>query len=342
MIINMPIETGSYDIHLDFNSMNDLKTYTKNYQEVFVITDEILYHIHAKRLIESLEKDPIFEVVKSGESSKSFITYERVINSLISKGIKRNSLIIAFGGGVIGDLAGFVSATLYRGIDYIQIPTSLLSMVDSSIGGKTGINTKQGKNLVGAFYTPKAVIIDPVFLETLPDKEYKNGMAEIIKAAMIKDSILFEKLENNSIGLLEMLERSILVKKHIVDLDPKEENLRMLLNFGHSFGHAIEQKSGYTTPHGFAVAEGMVLAVKTGIKLNITNKMVLKRMHNVMDKYDLGQLKEEPLKLIDQLLFDKKFKNGKLNLILVKDIGDSIIYPITKEEIYECYHKETH
>ena len=109
----------------------------------------------------------------------------------------------------------------------------------------------------------------------------------------------------------------------------------MLLNFGHSFGHAIEQKSGYTTPHGFAVAEGMVLAVKTGIKLNITNKMVLKRMHNVMDKYDLGQLKEEPLKLIDQLLFDKKFKNGKLNLILVKDIGDSIIYPITKEEIYE-------
>ncbi|MDY0210411.1 MAG: 3-dehydroquinate synthase [Acholeplasma sp.] len=339
MIINMPLEAHSYRIHLHKNAILDLKEYLDTDKEVFVLTDENLFKLYELKLKEILcDYQVSFVVVKAGEHSKSLAVFEQVVDEFILKGIKRNSCLLAFGGGVIGDLGGFVASSLYRGIEYIQIPTSLLSMVDSSIGGKTGINTKMGKNLIGAFYNPKAVIIDPVFIKTLPDVEYQNGMAEIIKAALIKDKTLFEKLESNELGLLEMIERSILVKKDIVLKDPYEENLRMILNFGHSFGHIIESKSAYKIPHGFAVAEGMILAIKAGIKLKITPRIILKRLHNVLEKYNLGQQKIDVYEMIEPLFYDKKFKNGKLNFILIEDIGISRIYPITQEALNECYH----
>jgi 3-dehydroquinate synthase len=345
MRIHMPLDNHSYDILLDHKAILQLPSEIKKWykgDKIFIVTDENVHRLH-QNLVEDVLKDfsLVFVVVEPGETSKSFEVYESVIDQLIQQGMKRTDLLIAFGGGVIGDLAGFVASTLYRGVPYVQIPTTLLAQVDSSIGGKTAINSSKGKNMVGTFYQPKLVIIDPDFLKTLSDFEYKNGMAEVIKSAYIGDVVLQDKLLKGQIKTLEMIERSIMVKRQVVLIDEFDLNERMFLNFGHTFGHALEKQSKYEIAHGFAVAEGMLMATHIGERLGITPITVFKGLKILLEKYDLGLLNTNPIPLIEDVFYDKKNTHGQLKMVFLSEIGKPIIQPMTKEVLYECYHSQT-
>jgi 3-dehydroquinate synthase len=341
----MPLTNHAYDILLDHKAILQLPIEIKKWykgDKLFIVTDDHVHQLYQSMIADILKEFTLhFVIVRPGEVSKSFGVYEDVIDQLIQQGMKRTDLLIAFGGGVIGDLAGFVASTLYRGVPYIQIPTTLLAQVDSSIGGKTAINSSKGKNMVGTFYQPKLVIIDPDFLKTLPDFEYKNGMAEVIKSAYIGDSVLQDKLFKGQIKTLEMIERTIMVKRQVVLIDEFDLNERMFLNFGHTFGHALEKQSNYEIAHGFAVAEGMLMAIHIGERLGITPPTIFKGLKLLLEKYDLGLLNSSPVSLIEDIFYDKKNTNGHLKMIFLKEIGKPWIQPITKEVLYECYHSQT-
>lgn len=343
MILNMSLLNDEYDIYIGNGSALYFNTLVKKVydgKKVFVVTDQHVFDLYSKQLIHKLNDFELtFEVVSPGEKSKSFETYQQVVENLIDKGIKRGHLIIAFGGGVIGDLAGFVASSLYRGIKCIQIPTSLLSMVDASIGGKTGINTSKGKNLVGAFYQPKMVVVNTTFLKTLPEIEHINGMAEIIKSAFIGDKRLVTQLLDRSVSLDEMIKRTIEVKRRLVLLDEYDLNERMFLNFGHTFGHAIEKKSNFEIKHGFAVAAGMKIALLIGVKLGITSEYLLEQMIALLEKYGLNDIEINELDYIDDVFFDKKNINDSLNMIFITDLGVPVIRKVTKEELNGCFNQ---
>lgn len=322
MILNL----NSYDIKIENNLLENLaeeikKVYTND--RIFIVTDKNLVRLYESKLRTALKGFKVdFVVVEPGEHSKSFHTYEVVSRYLIQNGMRRNHLLVAFGGGVIGDLAGFVAGTLYRGVPFIQIPTSLLAMVDSSIGGKTGIDVKEGKNLLGVFKNPKAVYIDPMLLNTLPEIEYRNGMAEVIKAAIINDKELFEYLKKHDRLTIKELIAAIEVKRKIVLEDPFEENIRMYLNFGHTFGHAIEKHFDYSIKHGFAISYGMILSLEEGIRLGYTPKWLYEEVKAMLFKH---RLVKEPLFKKDQFIHlistDKKQLADGLRFIFAKDIG---------------------
>lgn len=344
MRIEMPLKNHPYDILVEHKAILQLPCEIKKIylgDKIFVITDHNVAKIYQANLEEILCDFKVsFVVVSAGEEAKSMAVYESVINTLMDNNMKRTDLLIAFGGGVIGDLAGFVASTLYRGVPYIQIPTTLLAQVDSSIGGKTAINSQKGKNMIGTFYQPKFVLIDPDFLKTLSDFEYKNGMAEVIKSAFIGDPVLQEKLLTGHIKTLEMIERSIQVKRQVVLIDEFDLNERMFLNFGHTFGHALEKQSNYQVAHGFAVAEGMLMATHIGEKLGYTPKSIFKSLKILLEKFDLGLLNTNPIPLIEDVFFDKKNTHGQLKMVFISDIGKPMIKPITKEVLYECYNSQ--
>ena len=219
-------------------------------------------------------------MIPHGEESKVLSTYAYVCEELIKKDIRRNNLLVALGGGVIGDLCGFVAATLYRGIPYVGIPTSLLSQMDSSIGGKTGIDFYNRKNIIGAFKQPSMVLIDPKVLNTLDIKEFNNGMGELIKHGAIGNKILLDLLFDKPMITEDIIYESLTVKKRVVELDEFDLKERMTLNFGHTFGHAIELKYGYK--HGEAVAIGMLMAIEMGIDLGITDKSCYDIIYNII------------------------------------------------------------
>ncbi len=232
--------------------------------------------------------------------------------------------MLAFGGGVIGDLTGFIASTLYRGISYVQIPTTLLAQVDSSIGGKVGIDLKEGKNLIGSFYDPKFVLIDPSLLKTLSKREYANGLAEMIKAGLIGDKKLYTYLlEHETVTEVEIAE-AIQVKRNVVLLDPYDKKERMYLNFGHTFGHAIEKKHKYETYlHGEAISYGMLIALQIGIQLGETKEELYQEVLNLLLKR--GLVKEPLLKKDDyqaEIIHDKKNLADGLHFILVTKPGD--------------------
>ena len=267
----------NYDIFIEEDGLSHLAKHIKEvyqFDDLFVITDQNVFDLYNEKLIQALIGYKLsFVILPPGEKSKSLDTYHQAIQTLIEKGIKRNHLILAFGGGVIGDLAGFIASTLYRGISYIQIPTTLLAQVDSSIGGKVGIDLKEGKNLIGSFYDPKFVFIDPSFLKTLSKREYNNGLAEMIKAGLIGDKKLYSYLlEHDKVTVTEITE-AIQVKRNVVLIDPYDKKERMYLNFGHTFGHAIEKKHKYETYlHGEAISYGMLIALQIGIQIGETKE----------------------------------------------------------------------
>ena len=303
-------------------------------RRLFLVTDENVYFYYKNHLKEVFsDYDVSYTIIKAGETSKSLENYYQVCNELLSKHIQRKDMIIAFGGGVVGDLTGFVAATILRGVDFIQIPTTLLAMVDSSIGSKVGINTSYGKNLLGAFKHPILVIIDPWYLKTLPKAQYNNGMAEVIKACLIKDETLIFDLKNNHIE--NIITKAISVKKDIVLNDPYEHNERLFLNFGHTFGHAIEKASNYQINHGYAIAMGMDIAVRLGIYLNITNKEVLKTLHELLNLYNLPSYNSNLLELLPYISQDKKSTGDFINFVFIKDVGKPLIKKIAKEAFYE-------
>ena len=332
------IKTEAYDIIIENGSFTRLKSEleTLTYGTLFFIIDAKVYKLHYEkitRIIQTLAAKII--LVPHGEQSKSFETYRQVIAKLLDKGIKRDDLLIALGGGVSGDLTGFIAATLYRGIRFIQVPTTLLSMVDSSIGGKTAINLPEGKNLIGAFYMPKKVLIDPLFLKTLPDKEYKSGLSETYKAALLQDATLLQKLKAGHPIDETIIKQAIDVKKAIVAQDPLDEGYRHILNFGHTFAHAIERRYNFKDiTHGEAVAEGMIMALKIGVKFNQTPRGLMEAIEQLFLEKDLVA---KPLldyrDFLHEIKTDKKMVQDGLNFVFLSDYQKPLIKKIDLRDL---------
>lgn len=327
MKINMP----NYDIIVDHQAMNQISSYIKDvypYDQVFILTDHHVYGLYKDKISQWFNAFQVEIVsVEPGEKSKSYQVYLEAIEALIAKDIKRKHLLIALGGGVIGDLAGFIASTLYRGIPFIQIPTTLLAMVDSSIGGKVGIDLDSGKNLLGAFYQPKKVIIDPDFLDTLSVLEYRNGMAEMIKSGLIGDPLLYTYFKSNDKVTIKEIIQTIEVKRKVVLIDPFDHKERMYLNFGHSYGHAIEKATHYEVyKHGQAISYGMLIALEKGIALGITPKHLYQEVENILCRLEL--VKKPVLKAEDyeqELKYDKKNMADGYHFIFIEEVGKPCI-----------------
>lgn len=316
-------------------------------KKIFIITDQNVYNIYGKEFEDNMKSngfEPHFTIVEPGEKSKSISVLESVYDCLLEKEITRSDMIVALGGGVVGDLTGFVAATLLRGIRFIQIPTSLLAQIDSSVGGKVAVNLEKGKNLVGNFYHPDAVLIDPDMLKTLEKRFFYDGMAEVIKYGCIKSLELFEMLESYKTeeeffqNIDEIIYRCCDIKRAVVEEDEKDIGNRMLLNFGHTLGHAVEKYFKYEKyTHGEGVAIGMYnITVKSESK-GETESGVAERIKSLLAKYNLPY--EMPPMEISEVKkaigLDKKSSSGSITLILLKRIGESYLKKIDKQEIVD-------
>ena len=279
--------------------------------------------------------DVVTATVPAGEEHKTIQTIASIYDQLFAKTVERSTPVVALGGGVIGDMAGFVAATILRGVPFVQVPTTLLSMVDASVGGKTGVNHAVGKNLIGAFHQPIAVLIDPEVLRTLPARELRSGLAECIKHDIIRDADGFARLENE-IGralkldidyLAELVAHNVAIKARVVEADPFEKGERAHLNFGHTFGHAIETVSHYSYAHGECVALGMVAAARCAAGLGMIDRPSEERITSVIRKAELptGGMKLGVDEVIAAMSFDKKVKAGKIRFILPDRIGHVVI-----------------
>lgn len=310
--------------------------------KIFILTDDNVNKYYGEKVYSKL-KEAGYEVKKhvlhAGEETKNFFTLPEVYNQLLDFKITRSDLIITLGGGVIGDLGGFVASTYLRGVSFVQIPTSLLAQVDSSIGGKVAVDLEKGKNLVGSFYHPKAVLIDPLVLKTLDKRFLIDGMAEVIKYGCIKDKELFEYLQNihdeneliNKIGII--IYKCCDIKREVVEKDEKDTGERMLLNFGHTIGHAIEQYYNYTKyTHGEAVAIGMYNICLMSEKHGLTKVGTSKIVKDILEKYNLPYKMEVDINdILETINLDKKNLGKNLNLIILREIGNSEIYKTTNE-----------
>jgi len=349
--INLDLPEKSYEIIVGTNILEQLKIFlqNKNYNKIIAISDENVIKFHGEKL-KNFDIKIDFVVVKSGESSKSFAVFEEVCEEILQKNIDRNTLLIAFGGGVVGDLTGFCASILLRGIDFIQIPTTLLAMVDSSVGGKTAINSRGGKNLIGSFYQPKFVLCDINFLETLSIREFRAGYAEIVKYGFIYDKNFFEFLDENlaeifnkNLQILQkIITRSCEIKSQIVGRDEKENGERALLNFGHTFGHIFETETNYSNEilHGEAVAIGMIMASQMSLNLGLLNADEYQKISNHLQKsgfeLNLKNIRQNWLQenLIKHLFKDKKTENNQLTFILLNKIGEAKIHKKISLEIF--------
>jgi len=311
-------------------------------RRLFVLTDSNVYTLYEDFLRRLSDNVHFFE---AGEENKNYKTVLKIYDFLIENGADRYSTVVGVGGGVVGDIAGFAASSYMRGVKLIHVPTTLLAMVDSAIGGKTGINYHGLKNVVGSFYQPEAVFVDVEFLKTLPEREYLSAFAEVVKYGIIRDSELFDFLERNVQGIRKrdprilkiVVERSIKNKVEIVEGDEKETGMRAILNFGHTFGHAIESLTGYRRfYHGEAVAIGMVKAMEVSERMGLVEKEDVDRVVKLLKSLKLpvavsdGVEKE---KMLEIMLKDKKNKNSSLRFVLTKGIGSSIIASGVKEEL---------
>jgi 3-dehydroquinate synthase len=335
--IHIELEDKSYDILIGSDIRKEIQKtlqqleYKK--QSIAIITDQNIEKNYKGLLDETFSITPRF-VLTPGEANKSMGKLEECHEFLINSHIERTSAIFAIGGGVVGDLAGFAAASYMRGIDYYQIPTSLLAMVDSSIGGKTSVNLKSGKNLVGAFYQPKGVFIDTDFLKTLPSQEFTSGMAEVIKHALLGDKNLFELLETSPVltakspEITALIEKSCQIKANIVKQDEKDKNgKRALLNLGHTFGHAIEQSTDYKEYlHGEAVSIGLVMAARLSELLGYIDEKQFMRIKSLIEKYGLPTKLKKSVniaKLNKAIHRDKKTEAGFPHFIVLNKIGEA-------------------
>ena len=335
-----------------------LKAGIKKGVKILVVTNNDVAIPYGDLFLKSLKEsgfDPHLLIIQAGEDQKTPESISLIHDAAYSAKLERGSLMIAFGGGVVGDMTGFAAATWLRGISVVQVPTTLLSMVDAAIGGKTGVNHKGGKNLIGAFHQPKLVLIDPLTLKTLPERQFRAGMAEVIKYGVIGDSALFNLLEQHhdlkslqAVGgelLEEIIERAARSKAKIVVSDEKESGIRAFLNYGHTFGHVIENLCGYGTwLHGEAVAMGMVAVGKLAVRRGLWKDTDEKRQKQLIEKAGLPS-RWPKLKLDNVLLSlqgDKKVKEGQICFVLPTKIGDVDIFnDITNKEIRECLESLT-
>ncbi|MBI2101552.1 3-dehydroquinate synthase [Candidatus Woesearchaeota archaeon] len=333
---------NSYDITIGRGLLEGLAMeLKKNPANKFVIiTDSNIAGTYGKRLLNDLKKRNIGAHLinfPAGEKSKTRKTKEKIENEMLKLALGRDACIISLGGGVAGDIAGFAAATYMRGIPYIQVPTTLLAMVDSSIGGKVAVDTMHAKNAIGSFYQPKKVVVDLNFLKTLPKKELVNGLAELIKHALIKDRGFFHFIEKNIGGILACdadilktaIKRSCEIKADIVMQDEKEKGIRRILNYGHTIGHAIESSLGYKISHGNAIAIGMGYAAKLSAKLGFLHEGSVIRQNNLLEyiglPHKLSHHKLKPRKILEHIQYDKKITNGRINFVLLNSIGDAFV-----------------
>ena len=345
--IEVKLAAGPYKIQIEpglLNSCGERIRSVSTAKQVVVISDETVWGLYGSRMEIALKRagfhvDTI--TLQPGEGSKSMESFARVCARLVDLHVLRDHLVIAFGGGVVGDLAGFAAAVYMRGLPYVQMPTTLLAQVDSSVGGKTGIDLPQGKNLLGAFHQPLLVITDPSLLNTLNKKQLAEGMAEIIKYGAISDEILFEKLEGYGgiEGALPHMEEIIYRccdrKRIFVEKDERDSGERRKLNFGHSFGHAIERMGNFQIhTHGEAVAIGMGMAAKVGEMLGVTPKGIGERIQAITKAYGLpAEIQADYKELVRHMTIDKKNDQKGLKLILLEKIGESLIHNIAEQEL---------
>ena len=325
----VPIEltnTQNIKYSVTIDSLPSLSYETK----VVVVTNPTISALHLEKLLSKLSATQLHVVtVPDGEEYKNLETVENILNELFTHKLDRKSLLIAFGGGVIGDMTGFTASLYQRGIDFVQIPTTLLSQVDASVGGKTGVNNSFGKNLIGAFYQPKAVYIDTDFLKTLPKREFSAGIAEIVKMAVMFDADYFDYLTSldftNKDALEKAIQRSVELKAWVVNQDEKEAGIRAVLNYGHTFAHVVENETKYKTYlHGEAVSIGMVMANELALELGLISFDETKRVKEFLVKHDLPidyEIKDSE-EFYDKFFLDKKSANDKIKFILPKNIGN--------------------
>lgn len=344
-IIRVKLPHTSYQVVIASNILSQLGSYLESLnlgQKILLISNPEIFAHYGKIVVNSLAKSgfKVFNhLITPGELYKTLDSIARIYDTALENRLERSSTMVALGGGVIGDMTGFAAATWLRGINFVQVPTSLLGMVDASIGGKTGVNHPQGKNLIGAFYQPHLVFIDTFVLKTLPTREFRAGMAEVIKYGIIWDVDLFSQLEQATIldnldslsqELLQtIITRSCQAKVDVVSQDEKETGLRAILNYGHTIGHAIESLTGYKKiNHGEAVGIGMVAAGKIAVKLKLWTEEEAERQDNLIAKVGLPTAFPKVLeidKVINILQADKKVKADRVHFILPTKIGKVLI-----------------
>ena len=356
--LNINLGQRSYDIIIGreiLSNLSEILPFSVQGRKVFIVTDENVER-YAKNVQEGLKKQGALfceiMVLPSGEATKSYENLQKVQGWMLENAIHRNALVIAVGGGVIGDLTGFAAATVLRGVPYVQVPTTLLSQVDSSVGGKTGINTKYGKNFVGAFYQPKAVLIDLKTLETLPRRELLAGYAEIVKYGLIKDPVFFEWLEANGAKVCAMdddalsyaIEVSCKAKAAVVQADELESGeVRALLNLGHTFGHALEAAAGYDGRllHGEGVSIGIIMAMELSAWMNVCPR---EDVAYVKAHFESVGLPTSPQQIgngfkisvdtmIETMRRDKKAKDDKITFVLMRGIGEAFVTQDVPEDL---------
>ena len=350
MVKTLRVDTSRpYDIKIGFGLLDRVGELCRETlpraQKLAVVTDSNVQPLYLERVANSL-KQAGFQVlsltVPAGEGAKCAEQLVMLWEKLMEFGMTRTDVVAALGGGVVGDLAGFAAATLLRGVDYVQIPTTLLAQVDSSVGGKVAIDLHAGKNLAGAFWQPSLVLIDPDCLSTLSDRTFSDGMAEVIKYGCIRDRAFFDLLDRcgGRAGVIECIEEVIYtccdIKRKVVLADERDTGERMVLNFGHTIGHAFELAGNYETwTHGQGVAAGMNWAAQIGVGLGVTPDIVYP-IQNILKKYGLPIDIPCPWDTLTKaVLRDKKNLGGKINLIVLESLGHAIPYPVTFDRLLE-------
>ncbi len=350
--VHVALGDRSYDIHIGPGLLLETSKYLKklgHFTGPFIVTDTNVEDYVGQDLLNILRQEG-FEgaellAFEAGEQSKNMDTVVSLARSLVGLGADRSSLLVALGGGVTGDICGFLASIYMRGVDFIQLPTTYLAQVDSSVGGKTGVDLPEGKNLLGTFAQPRLVLADIGVLCTLPAQEIRNGIAEIVKYGMIKDGELFERLESQWWDVINLepfttahlVKRSCEIKAEVVSKDEREGGFRRILNFGHTIGHAVEAASNYTIAHGEAVAMGMVAVSKISVSRGLLKEEDLQRLIQLLERFSLPVSIPEEItrqEILKNLKRDKKVKDGRVHFVLTKAIGETIIVDdVTDQEI---------
>lgn len=348
--LNVALGERSYPIFIDSGllSKNKIKPFVGN--EVMIVSNTTIAPLYLEQLEQQLTGIKVNKVIlEDGEQYKSYQSLNQIFDALLEQHHARTTTLIALGGGVVGDITGFAAACYQRGVNFVQVPTTLLAQVDSSVGGKTAINHPLGKNMIGAFHQPVAVVIDTDVLSTLPNREFAAGLAEVIKYGLICDSVFFEWLEANITRVLARdkealaycIERSCQNKADVVAQDEKEGGIRAILNLGHTFGHAMETYTAYKTwLHGEAVAAGMVMACDFSVELGWLQQDVAERAKRLLVACELPVRGPQGMTAADYLELmshDKKVRNGQLRLVLLKELGEAVVtadYDSVKLRVY--------
>jgi 3-dehydroquinate synthase len=336
----VPVNTSKkYDVHIGEGLLSQCGKKISAIcggEKALIVTDDTVNRLYGDSVEKALTKEGYSVtrfVFPNGEQSKNITTYTSLLSELSRTNLTRSDVVAALGGGVTGDMAGFAAATFLRGIKFVQIPTTLLAMVDSSVGGKTAVNLESGKNQAGAFYQPDTVICDYSTLETLPQEIFRDGCAEIIKHAVIRDAELFGLLKQ-PMDMESIIARNVKIKRDIVAADEKDTGIRQLLNFGHTIGHGIEKHSGYTVTHGKAVAIGMVIASRGAFRMGLSKEDCRGQIAEMAERYRLpGSTDISSEQLIKAAFADKKRSGGKITLVIPEKIGNCYLKSFDMEQL---------